>query len=123
MVPAKQFHLNATTALTSGESYASYVPIFAELRATSFKSESADGSAEIQDPAAKSMGARKLLTSTMRNLPPHAARVAPGDTATVVTVSPRGREKTGPSRSWSPGRRNVARSARRALSKLLSTQS
>ena len=68
MVPAKQFHLNATTALTSGESYASYVPIFAELRATSFKSESADGSAEIQDPAAKSMGARKLLTSTMRNL-------------------------------------------------------
>ena len=49
MVPAKQFHLNATTALTSGESYASYVPIFAELRATSFKSESADGSAEIQD--------------------------------------------------------------------------
>ena len=68
MVPAKQFHLKATTARTSGESYASYVPIFAELRATSFKSESADGSAEIQDPAAKSMGARKLLTSTMRNL-------------------------------------------------------
>ena len=44
------------------------MPIFAELRATSFRSESADGSAEIQDPAAKSMGARKLLTSTMRNL-------------------------------------------------------